>query len=402
LKYTLAKKVLLTHPGTQYSHALARQLHRQQLLGGFATGLAFGDGYRWPLPGNLRRRKVPGIPDVLIHRQPFTEGMAWLRQRNESQRVETLLFERNRLFQQRVPNKCLAACDAVIGFDTSSWLLIERAHRHKKPFVLDGSIAHPALKEKIYANLRSEFPDWAGQMRPKPSWMVEVEQRELEDADQIVVATSFTRNSYLDAGIDTEKIFVNPYGTDLDFFPSKWDGPSVSISQEKVQFVFMGTISARKGIPWLLRVWRNHPDLHKKATLSLAGYGHIPSGITLPAGVNIEGFILPQQRNAYLHRADVFVFPSYFEGFAQVIIEAMACGLPVIATPHTAAPEVMRDGESGFIINPGDDEALANALRHFTEHRNAIETMGRNARLDVLPFTWEAYGARWGQILNTL
>ena len=61
--------------------------------------------------------------------------------------------------------------------------------------------------------------------------------------------------------------------------------------------------------------------------------------------------------------ADLFVFPSIAEGFGQVLLEALACGLPILTTTHTAAPDIIRDGEHGFIIEPRRPDLASGANR---------------------------------------
>ena len=316
--------VLLTHPGTQYSHALAAQLHRHGLLYRFATGIAFGREYGW-LPKALQTRVLPTVPDALLHRQWRTEYQS-LRQMRKGGDAESILHQRNQRFQQQLPDDLLQTANCIIGFDTSSWILAQRAAQWQKTFVLDASIAHPRLKESIYAQLREQYPQWQQQLTPKSGALLQLEQAEMQQATHIVAATSFTKNSYIAQGIPADKISINPYGVHLSYFQSKWDQPVAE--KQKLIFAFLGSINARKGIPWLLKIWPAIHAQYPQAELQLAGYGQWPAQLPLPKGVVLKGPIHPADRLAFLQQADVFVFPSFFEGFAQTIIEAMACGLP--------------------------------------------------------------------------
>ena len=82
-----------------------------------------------------------------------------------------------------------------------------------------------------------------------------------------------------------------------------------------------------------------------------------------------------------------------------MIIEAMACGLPVITSTHTVGPEVITDGKEGFCIEPGDDDALLRALEYFVQKPLSIAAMGIAARKRVEGMSWDAYGERWREIL---
>lgn len=342
---------------------------------------------------------VPTVPDDLIHRQWMAE-LQWLWQKRLKLGNESFLMMRNERFQEGIPQALISQCDAVIGFDTSSWILIQRAHKAGKKFILDASIAHPLEKEKVYEQLRKDYPAWQQQLVPKSDQEIDLEMQEMNTANHIVAATSFTRNTYIAQGVPAEKISINPYGIHLDFFTSKWIGGKQKRNSKTIVFAFLGILSARKGIPWLCKVWQPFHNRFPNTTLLLGGYGLFPAGVEIPNGVEVAGFIEPTERTQWLQQADVFVFPSFFEGFAQVIIEAMSCGLPVITTTHTVGPEVIHNGVEGFVMQPGDDDALHNAMQYFVQHEDQMETMGRAAREKVLPFTWDAYGDRYQHLIQ--
>lgn len=92
-----------------------------------------------------------------------------------------------------------------------------------------------------------------------------------------------------------------------------------------------------------------------------------------------------------MRRSDVFVFPSLFEGFGLVILEAMAQGLPVITTPHTAGPDLIADGVDGFIVPIRDAPAIAARLDSLHRDRDRLAAMGAAARAKAFSFTWTAY-----------
>ena len=345
-------------------------------------------------------RKIAGVPDEKVYRISMPEITALTQLKYSGRGSEEIFSERNLKFQKRIPQQLISEAEVIIGFDTSSHYLVERVHAAGKKFILDASIAHPRAKERIYEDLRKAYPQWAGQSQAKSEEMIMLEEAEMNRADAIAVASAFTRSTYIDHGIDPAKIHLNPYGTDTTFFKSKWNSVRRREPGQPVVFAFMGNISARKGIPQLLEAWRNLHAAFPQAKLLLAGNGGIPHGVTVPKGVELQPFIAPGERLAFLHSADVFVFPSYFEGFGQVILEAMAAGLPVISTTHTAAPELMRDGVEGFITSPGDDGALLQAMRLLATNPQQIEIMGRAAAEAAQQFTWEAYGNRWVEIIR--
>jgi glycosyltransferase involved in cell wall biosynthesis len=104
---------------------------------------------------------------------------------------------------------------------------------------------------------------------------------------------------------------------------------------------------------------------------------------------------------AEMGRHDVFVFPSLFEGFGLVILEAMSRGLPVITTAHTAGPDFISDGENGFIVPIRSADALAEKLDLLAKDRSLLADMKRAALETARQSSWETYRRRLGELVTT-
>jgi len=100
----------------------------------------------------------------------------------------------------------------------------------------------------------------------------------------------------------------------------------------------------------------------------------------------------PERLRELYRESDVFVFPSFFEGFGLVILEAMACGLPAIATDRSAGPDVL-DNSCGRVNAAGDLEQLIETLRWFDVNRSRLPEMKSAARAKAETFTWDKYRA---------
>jgi starch synthase len=266
-----------------------------------------------------------------------------------------------------------------------------------KPLYLDQSIAHPVEKEKIFSQLRIRYPEWMDDIPAKRSDFIESELSEHRLSARIVVASTFTKNSLLAQGVKSEKIVINHYGVSNDFFRPR----SRRKSSNKVRFIYLGTLGARKGLPLLLEAWMKG-ELYQRAELWLAGPGS-PSAIKMAEqvpGVSYKGKLPFTEMPSLLDSCDCLIFPSFFEGFGQVILEAMACGLPVITTEATAGPDVIEEGKEGFIFNAGDETRLSALLKIISgDHRLCFE-MGLKAQEKAKQFSWESYGDRWKVILD--
>jgi starch synthase len=107
----------------------------------------------------------------------------------------------------------------------------------------------------------------------------------------------------------------------------------------------------------------------------------------------MKGFVPPDQLAATYSQGSVLVLPSIEEGLARVQAQAMACGVPVIATPNTGAEDLFDDGREGFIVPIRDPRALGERLEWMLAHPDARREMGEAARRRVGSLSgWSAYG----------
>jgi glycosyltransferase involved in cell wall biosynthesis len=97
----------------------------------------------------------------------------------------------------------------------------------------------------------------------------------------------------------------------------------------------------------------------------------------------------------WMAAGDLFVLPSLSEGLPTVVCEAMNCGRPVVATAVDGTPEIVRDGQTGLLIPPGDPEALATAMARVLDDAGLAERMGAEAlRIGQEQYTWAANARR--------
>jgi glycosyltransferase involved in cell wall biosynthesis len=187
---------------------------------------------------------------------------------------------------------------------------------------------------------------------------------------------------------------VIPYGADTSLFK-----PAAPRTQRELRFLFAGSFSARKGVPVLLDAWRQLSP--RGATLALAGTGTMPASVQrgLPESVALLG---PLDRAALARtftQADVFVFPSLFEGMALVQLEAAAAGLPIVGTTASGAEDIVEPGRTGEIVPPGDVDALAAVLDRLISQPEQAREMQRLAAQRSAQWSWSAYGRRWAEFL---
>lgn len=399
-----AARVVVAHPGVQYAPQLAAELARRDMLLRYWTTIGFAEGSstaRWArrLPGSLSRavvtRSLRGVANPQLRTCPTAEIAAAMRMRLGGAAEESL-HRRNAAFQRLVGERDLAAATAVIGFDTSSWLLAERTQCLGKPFVLDQSIGHPAAKEQTYAQLRNRFPQWRDDFVRKPPPRIALEVREHALATRIVAPSRFVVQTLVDAGVDAAKIRINPFGTDVDEFRPADRPPPL----EPLVVLFAGALTARKGLPTLLEAWRG-AEL-RQAELRIAGPGSLPPAVRLPPGVKLLGKLSRPQLAEQMRQAQLFALPSHFEGLAQVQIEALASGLPVLGTEESGAGDLVVDGVNGRILPSGNVDAWTVALRELAAKPEQVLAMRAAAIANRDRLSWRAYGDRWVAILAEL
>lgn len=259
-----------------------------------------------------------------------------------------------------------------------SILEIPTWHRHKgktKPDRLTKS-------ERERAALRG----WAGWK----SRLLITRQEMLEEYDLaslILVLSEKAEETFLAAGIPPEKLFRHQRGVDVERFRPAPQPPEV------FRAVFVGALICRKGVHDLLEVW--HKLGLKNAELVLVGKVHPEIEPYLQqfggANVRLTGFI-PRVEEVY-QSAAVHIFPSTCEGSAKSTYEASACGLPQITTRESG--DVVVHEQTGLMVPPGDQDALAEAILRLHRDRDFAARLGRAGRERMVAnFTWAHFRHR--------
>ena len=206
--------------------------------------------------------------------------------------------------------------------------------------VVECSMPHPDFLTEI---LHAEAARWGVVPTDLPSpARLRRYRREFATARFITVPSEFNRQTHLAQGIPAHRLRVVPYGTDMQRFHP----PSEPIGDHPFRIVFVGTVSLRKGAPYLLEAWQRlgwrDAELWVVGNIAPEMERLIDRWRSL-SGIRFIGY--HRSIVEIYHQADVFVFPSLGEGSALVTYEAMACGLPVIVTEN--AGSLARPDEDG-------------------------------------------------------
>lgn len=211
-------------------------------------------------------------------------------------------------------------------------------------------------------------------------------------ADSVIASSSFTYLSLKENGIDDKKVNIVPYGVDTKRFPSKL---SFHRKTNMLNVIFVGSWNQRKGVSYLLSAVKKMKEDGFNVNLTIVGRGIKDMKLVKDAGENItwKSNISSKDLITEYHAADVFVFPSLCEGFGHVILEAMSCGLPVIATLNTAAADIITSELDGFIVPIRDVEAIVDKLKLLYNNPDVNIAMGKQASLTAQKYTWEMFRA---------
>ena len=292
-----------------------------------------------------------------------------------------------RAWLKRQPWPECRVVQAIMGYATEPFDVAEKIGALK---VVDCQNSHPASYHGFW---QRECDRWCpGEKVPIPPWMFARMAPELERADLILCPSTFVRDTMMENGLPAEKCLVNPFGVDVSIFKPRASTPV------RPRFISVGTICVRKGHQYLFRAFERVKKQMPDAELVCVGDVKSDFRRERPKW---EGRFIHHESLNHPQIADVFqtgtafVLASVEEGFARVITEAMAAGLPVVATHESGASTLVGDGVEGFIVPSGDPEALAAAMLKIAGDRELNRKMGEAAhQKGAVKNTWQDYGDR--------
>jgi glycosyltransferase involved in cell wall biosynthesis len=222
----------------------------------------------------------------------------------------------------------------------------------------------------------------------------------VESSDYIIAVSEFAKETYVKHGFPADKIFVAPLGVDLQRFHTT----AVPIDDPCFTFLLMahvsGTTGILKGLPYLLQAWSEMKLENSKLQVCGEMGPEAKKLIREYAGrlrnVEFTGYV--SNPEDYYRKSAVFVLPSLAEGLPRVVLEAMACGRPVITTP--ILKPVVREGLDGGYVPMRDVPALKEKMLYFYNHRQDVARMGANAAERARFFTWERFSRQIAKILS--
>lgn len=196
----------------------------------------------------------------------------------------------------------------------------------------------------------------------------------------VVIGRSWRDRLIDELAIPAERIRVVPNGVPA--------APRASGGRGPARILFLGRLGSRKGVPELVRALSGPRMTGRAWTAMIAGDGEAESLMTavaaadLQARIDMPGWLGPEQAAEALAQADILVLPSHHEVMPIAILEAMARGLAIVATPVGVIPEILEHCVNAWLVPPGDADALARALAALIDEPALRQRLGNQARLD--------------------
>lgn len=388
-----------------------RSLVEHEMLAEFWTTLAWNPGPRLKslLPAGLQRqiarRAITEAPPAKVRSVPWREIV---RLGSRGTPLHNLLCSGERPFSilgmgsnfdkhvaQRVQE---LRPDMVYGYEDGGLKTYREAKRLGITIIHEQPSAYWNWTDTLFAEEAERHPELANLMltTTNSANYAERKEEELRLADYVFVPSRHVLDS-LAGVVPQEKIRMIPYGAP-DVRPRQYFNRD---SKAPLKVLFVATLMQRKGIGYLLDAM----DLvGTQAELTIVGSRLRPNPRVDEACRRwrwIES--LPHDKIIDLmQESDVLVLPSLSDAFGLVVTEAMACGLPVIATSNTGASEIIRDGGEGYVVPIRRADIIASRLEALHSDREMLVEMSRRAQRTAEQNSWERYRANWAHMIRSL
>jgi glycosyltransferase involved in cell wall biosynthesis len=402
--------IAISHPtGNQNSRNAAEAFYKAEQLARFYTTVAWNSQSKLAklipagLASTLKRREYNHIPTKLISTQPSLEACRLLAVKlklNFLTEHEIGLLSVDAIyhaFDNHVAKQLIRQPDIsqIYAYEDGALATFNIAKQQNIQTLYELPIGYWRAAQVIMGEEAQLKPEWANTILSSRDSAKKLERKdqELALADKIIVASQFTADTLKLSAVGDKETILIPYGS-----PEPIDQPNYS-RNKRLKVLFVGGLSQRKGLSYLFDAANS---LNDKIELTIIG-SRVAHCAPLDAALQKYRYIPSLPHHEILKemdRHDVFVFPSLFEGFGLVILEAMARGIPVIATTHTAGPDVITDGEDGYIIPVRSSQAIAEKLEMLANDSDLLNRFKTAALKKARLFSWATYQSKLSALLN--
>jgi len=214
--------------------------------------------------------------------------------------------------------------------------------------------------------------------------------------DQVLVPSEYYRRQLVEFGFDAGALRVMPRGVDINMFkptrrdPEFWHAFGLP---DRLTFIYVGRISREKNVEHMLDAFIALQARGLEANLIIVGNGPMQNELKRrypQDNIVFTGYLTGDRLATAYASADVFVFPSTTDTFGNVVLEAQASGLPAIVSDRGGPQEIIRDGETGFIVDMDQPNALTDTMARFAADPSLAGRMSASAIRVACDCSWEA------------
>jgi len=273
--------------------------------------------------------------------------------------------------------------------------------RTRRPLLLT---VHSSRRRPAPPGSALNFRAWL--VRLQTPFSIALEQRQLARANQVAVVAAHVAQELTRHSVNAERISVVGNGVYTTFFT-----PAASDSATLPFILTVGRLEMGKGLEDLIACASAVVAQFPQARFAVAGHGPLEAKLRrmieaahLTQHISLIGQISDRLELVNLYRqAAVIVHPSHYEGLPTVLLEAMACARPIVATDIAGAREVIEPEINGLLVPPRDSQNLAHAILRLLSDPPLSKRLGHMARHTVeTRYSWEAVGARYIQLYRQL
>jgi glycosyltransferase involved in cell wall biosynthesis len=373
--------------GVFHHFELARQLDAQGHTGQISSTFPWRRLQREGLPRD-RVRTFPWIHTPQLILAPRLHIPDHLNRRISRQMFQTF---------DRWVARNMTVCDAYVALSGSGFTSGPRARELGARYICDRGSSHIRYQHEVVSE---EMRCWGLEVRGADPFMIDREETEYAQADAVTVPSLFAYKSFLAKGFPEEKLRRVPLGVRLEFFR-----PEDQPAPDAFEVLFVGSVSVRKGIPYLLQAFQKLHHPRKRLRIVGAVPGEMRPVLSRFDLSNVEliGAVPQSQVRRYMSTSHVMVLPSIEDGWGMVMGQAMACGCPVISSDHTGGPDFYTHGVEGFIVPIRSPEAIAGGLQQLADDRFLRQSMSEAALTRVKSLGgWADYGVQYAAFLKEL
>lgn len=386
-------KIIVSQIGKQHVNALLLGVMKYHELAKFYTSIAANKFTPPPYIGKkwvqkIKKQHYTGISNAQIVHSPF---IAFLKKivSDEYWNVKTVHV----LFDRWVANRLKTAdFDALIGYENCNLQSFKVAKQRGKITILDLAAVHHHFQNPVLTEV-------GAYTKPQTvAYISKLKDQALAFTDYVIALSSFAEKTLIDGGFPENRIYKTYLGINQAVFT-----PKKTYRREGVlELYFVGTLSCRKGFPFMRDLLNSL--INKGLNIRLTLIGPVDD-IEIPV-LDVPYFrYIPFLSHAELvkihHALDLFIFPSHIDSWAQVVIEAMACGSPVLVSENTGAKDAVEQG-GGVVLPVGSLIAWESAIEFFYNNRSFLQKTGEKSAIVAKQYTWEAYHAQVGAALSDI